>query len=147
MNLKNRLLPLVTILIIFTVWYIAAALYGIELILPKPTAALKELWAALKEPAFWKGVGNTMLRSVLAFIIAFFEALSVGFKRSIFQVVLSGGGNSPRASHNFRNIYLLYSRKRLVQSGTYKFSRYISHAFLVVLHFGKTMRRQSFRSR
>ena len=75
MKLKDRLLPLVTVALVFAAWYIAAAIYGIELILPKPDAAFRELWAALGESVFWKGVGNTMLRSVLSFAIAFAAAL------------------------------------------------------------------------
>ena len=96
MKLKYRLLPLITVILVFAVWYAAAAIYGIELILPKPTAALKELWLAMGEVAFWKGVGNTMLRSVLAFAIAFSAALllallSVGsetFFRLFYPIVV-----------------------------------------------------------
>ena len=75
MNVKNRLFPLVTVLLVFVAWYIAAAVYKIELILPKPTTAFKELWSAFGESAFWKGVGNTLLRSVMAFSVAFVAAL------------------------------------------------------------------------
>ncbi|MBP5194061.1 MAG: ABC transporter permease subunit [Clostridia bacterium] len=76
-NKWKGFLPVVTILLIIVFWYVAAAIYNVELILPKPSSALRELINALGEREFWRGVGNTVLRSVLAFAFAFIAALAL----------------------------------------------------------------------
>jgi NitT/TauT family transport system permease protein len=67
-------------------WYAVAAIYNVELILPKPTAAFRELVTALGENEFWAGVGNTMLRTLVAFLVAFIAALLLSLVSSQSKV-------------------------------------------------------------
>ena len=77
MKIKDRILPLITIALIIALWYAAASIYGIELILPTPTTAIGEMIEAFKSNEFWVATANTLLRSVVAFIIAFVAALAL----------------------------------------------------------------------
>lgn len=74
MKVKDALLPVAAVALVVIVWAIAAAAYGVEIILPSPAVAVRELFAAFGESKFWTGVGNTLLRSVTAFAIAFAAA-------------------------------------------------------------------------
>ena len=75
MKLLNKLLPIVTIILIIATWHVVAVIYNVELIWPKPEIAFRELISAFGESSFWKSVGNTMLRTLFAFIMAFVLAL------------------------------------------------------------------------
>jgi NitT/TauT family transport system permease protein len=86
MKIKERILPLATIVLIIALWYAVAAIYNVELILPKPTVAFRELVTALGENEFWAGVGNTMLRTLVAFLVAFIAALLLSLVSSQSKV-------------------------------------------------------------
>lgn len=75
MKFLNRLLPVVTIVLIIALWHVVAVIYNIELIWPKPEVAFRELVSALGDSFFWESVGNTMLRTLVAFALAFVLAL------------------------------------------------------------------------
>lgn len=75
MRIKDRLLPLITIALVLAFWYVAALIYGVEIVLPSPTVAFKELVEIVQQGAFWVGVGNTFARSLVAFALAFVLAL------------------------------------------------------------------------
>ena len=85
MKIKDRILPLITIALIIALWYAAASIYGIELILPTPTTAIGEMIEAFKSNEFWVATANTLLRSVVAFIIAFVAALALALISARFK--------------------------------------------------------------
>ncbi len=76
-KLIYRLLPLVTIVLMIALWAIAAWLDGTELVFPKLSTTLKDLYGAVTQAEFWKSVGNTALRAVLSFCIAFVAAIAL----------------------------------------------------------------------
>ena len=96
MKIKDKLLPFITVAIVLIVWFIAAEIYNVEIILPRPKTVAREFAAALFEGEFWRSVGNTMLRPAVAFAIAFVAALllslaataSKGFYRLFYPVVV-----------------------------------------------------------
>lgn len=57
------------------VWWIAAAAYGKELVLPSPMRALKVLGAELLSVYFWRAFGLSVLRSLIGFACACFLSL------------------------------------------------------------------------
>ena len=95
-KISDVLLPLSTVMIILGIWFAAAYLYGIELIIPKPQSAFKELGEILGKGEFWASAGNTLLRAVVAFAIGFCSALvfallsraSVVFRKMFYPVVV-----------------------------------------------------------
>lgn len=75
-KIADFLLPVFTIIIVIALWFVAAYAYGIELILPKPQSAFMELKNILTTGSFWVAAGNTLLRAIVAFLIAFLAALA-----------------------------------------------------------------------
>lgn len=80
-----RLLPFLSVVLIVAVWWIAAIAYDKPIVLPSPRTTFENFISAVSEARFWQAVGNTMLRSVAAFALAFTGAfalalLSVGSK-------------------------------------------------------------------
>lgn len=87
MKFKDRLLPVATIVVVMIVWFVAAEIYNVELILPKPSTAFGELWAAFGERGFRTGVGNTMLRALASFAVAFAAAFVMALLSVRFRAV------------------------------------------------------------
>ncbi len=77
MKFKDKIAPVITIALILLVWYAAAAIYDKEILLPSPKTTLLQLVEAFKREQFWQSIGNTMLRSVTSFLIAFACALAL----------------------------------------------------------------------
>ena len=77
MRIKERLLPLLTVALVLLFWQLVAVVYGIEMIIPTPATTWERLTEVLVKSEFWTGVWNTLVRSVVAFLIAFFGALGL----------------------------------------------------------------------
>ena len=76
------LYPLITFAIILGIWAIAAAVIGVEIILPSPGVAFKEFFSLLGEKIFYESLLSTFLRSLYSFLIAFataFIAAVIGY--------------------------------------------------------------------
>lgn len=58
-----------------TAWYVAAQIVDIEIILPSPSACLRQLAALLSTKVFWTAVGGTLGRSTLSFAFSMGAAL------------------------------------------------------------------------
>ena len=77
-------------------WFVVAKVVDIELILPTPAMALKEFFLLWGEKSFWVAVGNTLLRTIVAFVIAFLLAMILSiisylcepFKRIISPLII-----------------------------------------------------------
>lgn len=72
--MKKKLLysvyPLITVAIVFALWWIEAERIGTELILPTPIVAVKELFNSFKRVVFWNSVLNSVLKMLSSFFIA-----------------------------------------------------------------------------
>ncbi|MDE7161211.1 MAG: ABC transporter permease subunit [Anaeroplasmataceae bacterium] len=73
--LVNLIYPLVVILVILFIWYLACMWINVDLILPSPAQAFIHLGEYLREKEFWVSLGWTYLRSIEGFLIAFGIAL------------------------------------------------------------------------
>lgn len=71
----NIIFPIITLIIVIMLWFIAARLIGVELVLPSPLTALKRFFALLGEGVFWRNVFSTLSRSLYSFLLAFIAAL------------------------------------------------------------------------
>lgn len=74
-TLENILYPLFVVLIVFLIWQIAAWIIDVDLILPRPLAAIQNIGALFKNASFWTSLGWTYLRSLESFGLAFLIAL------------------------------------------------------------------------
>ncbi len=67
--------PLFVTLIILLAWQIAALTLNVDVILPSPVNAFKQLFDYLGEKDFWLSLGGTLLRSLISFVFSFLIAL------------------------------------------------------------------------
>ncbi|MDE6473785.1 MAG: ABC transporter permease subunit [Clostridia bacterium] len=74
-QILNYALPFVTVVIIVAVYAIISKVVDIELIAPSVGATLKELFALLGQGYFYKAVGGTLLRALIAYVLSFALAL------------------------------------------------------------------------
>lgn len=70
----NLILPILTILGIFLIWFFASIIVNEEIILPTPIDTIKELFRLFGEKVFWVGIGGTLIRSFVAFTSSFIIA-------------------------------------------------------------------------
>ena len=73
-NLRYKLLPFVTVAVMMILWVVAAKIDGTELIFPKLSTTFGVLFREVKRSEFYISVGNTVLRSLLSFFIAYLSA-------------------------------------------------------------------------
>lgn len=83
--IRNILFPLIALAIILVVWIVASAIKNNPLVLPMPGTVLEKFFTLGGEQAFWKSVGATVLRSLIAFIISFVLALSLAVLSGLFK--------------------------------------------------------------
>ncbi len=67
--------PLFVTLLVLVIWQIASLLLNVDLILPSPLDAFKQLLDYLGEKDFWISLGGTLLRSLISFAFSFIIAL------------------------------------------------------------------------
>lgn len=80
-KILNIAVPLVTIACIFAVWAAAAAVTDEEIILPRPSSALKEFFALFADKKFYEAYFTTLLRSLVAFAVSFAAAFAAAAGR------------------------------------------------------------------
>ena len=66
----NVAYPFNGVCIFLLVWYITAKIVNIDLILPTPFQAIKELMLMFSKITFWSAIGGTLLRSIISFILS-----------------------------------------------------------------------------
>lgn len=77
--------PLIVVALVVLIWQIAAAAIGVTLVLPTPAQAVREFFACFGDAAFWEAVGNSMWRSLYAFLISFAFALAFAVPAYLFE--------------------------------------------------------------
>lgn len=82
--LLNIAYPLIVVALVVLVWQIAAATIGVALVLPTPLQAVREFFACFADAKFWEAVGNSMWRSLYAFLISFVFALAFAVLAYLF---------------------------------------------------------------
>jgi len=70
-KLFSLILPLLTIAFLLVVWSIVAKTYDNEYIVPTIESTIKEMAKLFGEKKFYIALGQTMLRSVIAFLLSF----------------------------------------------------------------------------
>ena len=75
-HILNFIYPLLTLAGILLIWWIAALIMDIEIILPSPWVTFREFFVLLGSAQFWQALGGTLLRSLIAFALSF--VLAVG---------------------------------------------------------------------
>ena len=73
----NIAAPILGCILFIAIWFALSAIVGTSLILPTPAETVRRFFLLLGEGSFYTAVGRTLLRSVLAFLIAF--VLATGF--------------------------------------------------------------------
>ena len=79
MNIKrekilNLILPILTAVVLVVVWAVTALKLDNEYILPTISQTFSEFFALLKSAEFYRSLGGTLVRSLVAFLISFFSA-------------------------------------------------------------------------
>ena len=95
-KITNIIYPLIGVAAFLLLWFVVAKVVDIELILPTPAMAFKEFFLLWGEKSFWMAVGNTLLRTIVAFVIAFLLAMILSiisylcepFKRIISPLII-----------------------------------------------------------
>lgn len=85
--LLNIAYPLIVVAVVIAIWWIGAAVIGVSLVLPTPVEALREFFAYFADSAFWMAIGNSMWRSLYAFLISFVFALTFAVASRLWPVV------------------------------------------------------------
>lgn len=71
----DKFYPFLAVGVFFLLWFIAAKIIGLDIILPTPGRAAAELAALAGEKIFWLAVLNTLGRSLISFTYSFIFAL------------------------------------------------------------------------
>ena len=69
-KLTNLVYPFIGVGLFLLSWLIASKIIGIEMILPTPLQAIKELFELFGTGEFWLAVGNTLGRALYSFILS-----------------------------------------------------------------------------
>ena len=73
--LKNLIQTGVAIAFLLAVWWVAYLSVGNDLLIPPLSDSLKEMGDLLVKAAFWRALGGTLLRALIAFFISFLLAV------------------------------------------------------------------------
>lgn len=80
-KILNRILPLVTVLVLILVWALAGAIVNSQYILPSVKLTAEKFFALFFDKTFYSAFFLTLLRSLIAFIFSF----AVAFVLAIFS--------------------------------------------------------------
>ena len=73
--LKNFIQTGVAVAFLLVVWWIAYLSVGNDLLIPPLSDSLKEMGELLGKAAFWRALGGTLLRALIAFAVSFLLAV------------------------------------------------------------------------
>ena len=110
--IRNLIFPIIALTIILLFWIIVSAIKNNPLVLPMPGIVLKRFFILGKEYAFWKSVGATISRSLIAFLISFIFALSVAILSGLvknFNKIISPIVAFLRAAPTVAVILIIYA--------------------------------------
>ncbi|MBQ8762275.1 MAG: ABC transporter permease subunit [Clostridia bacterium] len=85
--LENILYPILVILIILAIWLIFAKIANSEFIMPTPADTFISLGNLLVSSEFWIAFGSTLLRTLIAFVIAFLLASTFALLSFLYKPV------------------------------------------------------------
>ena len=88
---KSRIISLISIFILISLWKLASISYNLELILPSPESTLITTFKLLISENFIKIIGATILRGIIGFTISFILGISLGIFagiNSLFEAFL-----------------------------------------------------------
>lgn len=85
----NAALPIITLAAIVAVYAIISKVVDIELIVPSVEATVRSLFALLGKGYFYKAVWGTLLRSALAYVLAFVFAVGIAVLTARFKILRS----------------------------------------------------------
>lgn len=95
-KLLDKLLPLLTVIVIIVVWGVSAVIINKDFILPTVTDVAKAFFTLFSEKFFYEALLGTIFRSLIGFICSFVLAfvlaiISVKFKRAdrVVSVIMS----------------------------------------------------------
>ncbi|MFC2151926.1 ABC transporter permease [Bacteroidota bacterium] len=75
---KNKIISLISVLILIGLWKIASVVYSSDLILPSPESTLISTLELFISKNFIRIIGATILRGIIGFLISFILGLSLG---------------------------------------------------------------------
>ncbi|HIT49515.1 MAG TPA: ABC transporter permease subunit [Candidatus Pelethenecus faecipullorum] len=82
----NLLFSFSIVLFVLLIWYMAAWIIDVDLILPTPLAAFKSLFAYLGSSAFYQALFATIGRGIISFLAAFLIALGASLASYAFPL-------------------------------------------------------------
>lgn len=91
-NNKYTLISIFATIILFAIWELVAVIIGKDYLLPRFSIVLKEFFALFGKKDFYTVTANTLLRSLLGFVIAFFIGAILGIicgKNKVVKSIVS----------------------------------------------------------
>lgn len=82
-----KYLPIVTVILLVAVWYIAAAVVNAEIIMPSPTQVILDLGALFSSAEFYVALSYSLLKTILSFMIALFFAILFSYLSYEFKFI------------------------------------------------------------
>lgn len=86
---KTMLFSALAVLFLWLAWIVAYALVGNEYVLPSFWETLKEFGRLLTEAAFWRAFGNTLLRTLWAFLFSLVLGVGLALVANLHRAVRS----------------------------------------------------------
>ncbi len=84
---KDKLYMGFSIIVLIIIWKILSNVVGWDIILPSPDITLENLVKILSSDGFFVIVGNTILKSLVGFLMAIFFATVIGIMAGIFNPI------------------------------------------------------------
>lgn len=84
-TIKNRLIYLLSIVILLVIWKISAINVNAEIILPHPESVLHSLLSIFSSKEFLINISSTILRGLRGFLISFVLGLTAGILSGLFR--------------------------------------------------------------
>lgn len=78
--------PVITVILLITVWYIAAIIQNSRLILPTPVDTLKEMFNVFSDGKFYISLLGSLYRTVISFCIAFVSAILLALLSNLSKI-------------------------------------------------------------
>ncbi len=82
---KNRIITVLSVLILFLIWEVIARLMATEAILPGPLTTFEALFKLVLESSFYHALGSTLLRGLIGFSLALTTSLLLGIPAGLNQ--------------------------------------------------------------
>ena len=88
-NIKNKILPLLSVFVLLFLWQIISLIMGKEELFPSPYSVFYKTLFSINQKKFFIIVGNTLLRVIQSFVISFFLSLVLGIISGLNNTVLN----------------------------------------------------------